>query len=369
MNAEDIFKSYNGNLDWLQSRTIFLCRSGSMAYGTNGPDSDEDVTGVFLAPKPYVLGFRHTIEGVKNSFKPLDCSLFEFTTYAKLAADNNPNVIELLFTDQADWFFVAPAWEEFLTVRDKFLSTNLKNRYCGYAVSQLKRILAHRHWLLNPPKAKPTRTEFGLAEANAEVPKEYRESIEAVIQKQVENWRVDLASLSDTDRVDILNKISDTLVDMKLSAEADQWGAAAKKLGLDDNAAETIKAEKRYRAASNEWAQYQTWLKERNPARAALEAKYGYDTKHGMHLVRLMRQARELLTEGVLRVKRPDAEELKAIRFHGAWTFEQLEEWGLRQDAELEELKKTSVLPKRPDLEAIDAVVIRVVQEYLDRDP
>lgn len=362
-----IWKAYNGNLQWLPSRTIFLCRSGSMAYGTNIEGSDEDVTGVFMAPRQYVLGFKDTIEGVKNSFTDIDCSLFEFRTYAKLASDNNPNVIELLFTDPSDWLYVTPAWEQFLGVRDKFLSTNLKNRYCGYAVSQLKRIRSHRDWLLNPPKHKPTRAEFGLADGNSAIPKEHRESIEAAVQKQVESWRVDLACLNDTDRVDLLNKISDTLVDMKLSAD-EQYTAAARKLGIDDHAVGVLKNERTYRNASARWQQYCTWQKERNEKRSELEAKYGYDTKHGMHLVRLMRQARELLTEGVLRVKRPDAEELKAIRA-GAWSFEKLEEWGMRQDVELEALKAASPLPKRPDLVYINDMVMSIVADYLDKDP
>jgi predicted nucleotidyltransferase len=32
--------------------------------------------------------------------------------------------------------------------------------------------------------------------------------------------------------------------------------------------------ERRYRNAHNEWQQYQGWLKHRNPARAALEARF-----------------------------------------------------------------------------------------------
>jgi len=48
-----------------------------------------------------------------------------------------------------------------------------------------------------------------------------------------------------------------------------------------------------------------------------LEAKFGFDTKHAMHLIRLLRMAREILETGVVHVKRPDAEELSAIRYHG----------------------------------------------------
>lgn len=64
-------------------------------------------------------------------------------------------------------------------------------------------------------------------------------------------------------------------------------------------------------------------LARRNPARAALEAQHGFDTKHAMHLVRLLRMGCEVLGRGEVVVHRPDATELLAIR-HGAWSFERV---------------------------------------------
>lgn len=77
-------------------------------------------------------------------------------------------------------------------------------------------------------------------------------------------------------------------------------------------------------SAQTQWRHYNDWLKNRNPARSDLEARFGYDTKHGMHLVRLQRMALEILTTGTVHVFRPDRDELLAIR-DGAWTFDELE--------------------------------------------
>lgn len=56
--------------------------------------------------------------------------------------------------------------------------------------------------------------------------------------------------------------------------------------------------EARYRERKKNWENYQAWLKGRNPARHALEVKYGYDTKHAGHLFRLVLQAQAILTHG-----------------------------------------------------------------------
>ena len=52
------------------------------------------------------------------------------------------------------------------------------------------------------------------------------------------------------------------------------------------------------------WDSYQTWKTHRNPARAELERQHGYDTKHAMHLIRLMRMGLEVLETGDLGVRR-----------------------------------------------------------------
>ena len=143
--------------------------------------------------------------------------------------------------------------------------------------------------------------------------------------------------------------------------------AAARALGYSTNFIELLDIERRYTSKMREWNQYQEWLRTRNAARAELEAANGYDTKHGMHLVRLMRMCREILETGRVLVRRPDAEELLEIRA-GAWTYERLIEWAEVQDRELTELGKLSKLPKSPDRVALDALCVEMVSEHLAAD-
>lgn len=58
---------------------------------------------------------------------------------------------------------------------------------------------------------------------------------------------------------------------------------------------------------------YQSWRANRHPERAALEALHGYDTKHAAHLLRLYRMGIEILSEQVVRVRRPDAAWLREV--------------------------------------------------------
>jgi predicted nucleotidyltransferase len=359
--------NYVGNLEWLQRRTIVMMRSGSHAYGTNGPSSDLDFKGICIAPREWMLSFIKSEQNFAQADKGwpsgVDCSVYELRNFMDLAAQNNPNIIELLFTDPSDWCGSQWAWMKLYDRRDLFLSRNCKARFSGYAVSQLKRINTHRRWLLSPPTHQPTREEHGLPEFTV-IPKDQLDAATSQIHKQVEAWELEWDAIPDEgQRIDFKNRWVDSLAEMSLHADRVHL-AAGRKLGFDENFLEHLGKERGYRGAMSEWKQYQNWLRERNPMRAELERKYGYDTKHGMHLVRLMRMAREILTgQGVI-VKRPDAEELKAIRFDGAWSFEKLVAWAEAQDAELEGLKASSPLPKEPNRKALAKVCVEILETY-----
>lgn len=119
---------------------------------------------------------------------------------------------------------------------------------------------------------------------------------------------------------------------------------------------------------SKEWAQYQTWKRERNAARAELEARFGYDTKHAMHLVRLMRMAGEILETGRVQVKRPDAAELLEVRA-GRWSYDALVAWAEEADRALDAVTERSPLPHSPDVDALDALCQRLVEASLAGAP
>ena len=122
--------------------------------------------------------------------------------------------------------------------------------------------------------------------------------------------------------------------------------------------------EQAFLSAKRHWEQYQNWQRNRNPKRAELEAKFGYDLKHASHLYRLMKMCEEILSEGKVLTKRPDREDILAIR-NGAWTYDQLIEWAELQDKRMDELLVASTLPTEPDEDKIEALLVGIMEKAL----
>jgi predicted nucleotidyltransferase len=311
----------------VKARTIYSVRHGSHAYGTNIEGSDVDVKGVCIPPTEYYLGFYKTFDQ-HESKDPYDQVVYGLRKFAKLAADCNPNIIEVLFVDPVDFLHV-DAFGQFLHgMRHMFLSKKAKHTFSGYAHSQLKRIRTHRSWLLKPPPAAPKREDFGLP-----------------AERQVS--KSEMGAFLDAEEKDLLG---------------------ASNLVLAPGVMELLQREKTYGIAKREWEQYQNWVHSRNPKRAELEARYGYDTKHAGHLVRLMRMCREILMTGEVIVKRPDADEIKAVRA-GAWEYDQLIDYAAWLENQCEEAEALSTLPRSPDWKAIDGMIIGLTQDYLKHHP
>ncbi len=383
---------YTGNLAWLAPRTIYLTRHGSHAYGLATPTSDLDVKGVAVPPRAYLLGFLKRFE--QAECKEPDTVVFELRKFVQLAADANPNVLEMLFTDPADHLGVTPLGERLLAARELFVSRKARHTFSGYAMAQLRRLEQHHRWLVSAPPVEPRREDFGL-DALTEAEQVRFDAVHAEIDRLVRAWDVDLSPLPrdaqdalrerlaealasrlgadrDDDRAamqqlgfddDLAGKITGALAE-RVSADSEAWRAAARHVGLADDLVTRMGKEREYRARARDWEQFAHWKKTRNDKRAALEAKFGYDTKFGAHVVRLLRMCREILTEGRVLVRRPDREELLAVR-NGAWPFEQLKAWAAAEDAAMEGLLKASKLPHAPDRNRLDALCVELVEEAL----
>lgn len=367
-SKEELFANYGGNLKWLSSQTVYLTLHGSHAYGTNVAGSDVDFKGVCIPPKGISSGFLESFEQADGKqWGNYDGSIYSLRKFCQLASVCNPSVIEILWADPSTWIWATPdgsdlpGWTKIYDIKDSFLSQEALPRYSGYAISQVRHIDLHRQYVLNPPKKKPEREDFNLP-GHPLIPKEQRESMEALMQKVVESWQVDLQSVDYSHRIDLLNKLAKSLADMKLTAE-DQWYLASKKIGLDEQAMEYLKRERAFKNAVNEWAKYQEWKKNRNAVRAEMEAKHGYDLKMAMHTIRLQRTCSEILQGKGVTVYRQDAKELLEIR-NGIWSYEQFKEEVKRLNDLNESLVKTTTLPRTADVKKINQVCQQMTEAW-----
>ena len=352
---------YTGNLSWLVPNTILYVRHGSHAYGLATPESDEDFKGVAIPPVEYYLGFVNRFDQAEIKSDNQDSVIYNIQKFFKLAADCNPNIIEVLWVNEEDQLIVTDAGRTILDHREKFLSKKALYTFSRYAMSQLKRIKRHRKWLLEPPTHAPTRQEFGLPEK----PMMARNQIDTAlsfISKQVDSWEMNLQDFTPAQRQFIMDLFEKILTQMSIG-QNEKWKAAAGLMGFETNFLEVLEKEKQYKSARDNWKSFQNWKKNRNPTRAAMEAKSGYDAKHAQHLVRLYSMGEEILSTGQVIVKRPDRAELLAVR-NGQWTYEELLEWTVAKEQKLREIAQTSSLPRQPDRDFLDSVCRRVIVDY-----
>ena len=363
----DFNSMYNGNLPWLKDRTILAVLHGSHAYGLNTETSDIDVKGVCVAPRSVYLGYTHKFEQAEGK-DPYDLVVYELRKFIKLAANCNPNIIEVLHTDPESWIKVTPAGQLLLDNKDKFLSMKAKHTFSGYANSQLKRIQGHYRWLKNPPKTPPTRKDFELPEISL-ISRDQYGVIEAEIRKKIETFDFNWSVLEESDRINLQGCIAGFFTEMNLT-EGEVWTRTGRTLGFDDNFLEHLQKERLFKAKQTEWEQYQNWKKTRNPKRSAIEAKFGFDLKHASHLVRLIKMCREIITTGKVNVMRTDdREELLAIKNDGIWSYEKLIEWSDTQEKELSLLYKTcTILPREPDHVFLNDMCQKIIEEVLNKD-
>jgi len=351
---------------------IYMTRYGSHAFGLATPASDLDLRGVFVAPREYFLGFLRRVEHLQKDEDGVEVFLFEIAKFFRLAADANPSTLEILFTHPDDVVRSTPLGDRLRALGPDFLSRRIRQTFGGYAHQQLRRIRSHRRWLLDPPARPPERVDFGLP-GQPPVSKAQLEAAESMIRKKTSEWAIDFGDAEAAVKIEIEEQIARYLSEVASAVGIDgdvehlRFMAAAGTLGFDANFLDYLDRERHYRRAVREWSQYQEWLANRNPERSQLERRFGYDTKHAMHLVRLLRMAAEILATGQVRVRRPDREELLAIRERGIWSYEELVGWAERQEAELDALAASEdcPLPSQPNRKKLDAACVALVEEAL----
>jgi predicted nucleotidyltransferase len=287
---------------WASKHAIHTIWAGSRLYGTARPDSDWDLRGVCRMPPEALLGLMRFDQYQKHNDEEDTC-IYGRTKFFALALDANPNILDILCAPPETWLAPKPEWRQVYEARHLFLSQKLRHTFSGYAVSQLKRLQRHYQWLTHPPDHAPTLEQFsGRLESN-----------ERGGQKKIFPH---------------------------------------------------LDAQNRYDQAVKHWKQYQTWLREHNPARAELERKYGYDTKHASHLVRLLLQVERVLRGGDYNPQLAE-DTLGTVLgvLQGRWAYEQLVAWAEAADRRVRSMD--SVLPQRPARQGAEALLMSLNRQSL----
>jgi uncharacterized protein len=353
----------------VEKRSIFIGLAGSHGYGLSRPDSDFDYRGAFIAPKQYYLGFDKVEQKDSGWDEPgmlsfldnnTDTVIYELRKIVQLLAGANPNVLELLWLNE--YPLLTPIGEKLISHRHLFLSKKVKHTYSGYAFAQIKKMETHRKWLLNPPQKKPLPRDYGI------------EGEEALSKDEL-NAFLEYLYLLVRGRIEFLEE-AEQLYQL-LTGDIDYKGLLKQHTLPDETIEYTqkltnsrkdfirlLQKSQSYQGALREWKAYLSWQENRNPARAEMERKSGYDLKHGMHCIRLLRSGVEILRTGDLvvdRYKAGDADILKAI-LRGEYSYEQVMKMAEDLMQEMEAVYQQSSLPHAPNHKLISELCMELVE-------
>ena len=347
------------SLDRVRQPDLLLFESvaGSRAYGTDLAGSDEDLRGVFVAPQAFVLGLDQ-IDQVSDERG--DVVYYEIGRLMELLLKNNPNALELIAMPEDCVKHRHPLYD--LLEPSLFLSKLCAKTYGEYAMGQIRKARGLNKKIVNPqPEQRKALLDFcfvpqgqgslGLLEWLAErgiqpencglTAVQHAPGVYAVYHDPGCNFR-GVVSRRDPD----------SLVFSSVPKEAVPIGW----MHCNQDA---------FQAHCKAHREYWEWVGNRNEERFQNNVGHGrgYDSKNLMHTIRLLDMAKEIASEGMLRIRRPNREYLLRVRA-GEFEYEDLVD---QAEQKLEQVKaafERSDLPEFPDREKVNALLVRIRTEF-----
>lgn len=327
ITVENFFKDFpqqNYIKDYVKDNLMMLCVRGSHAYGLNTETSDMDIGGIFKDSIDQILGYGK-IEQLQASNN--DVSIYSFTKAINLIAEQNPNMLELLWVDEEEILYSTADYWYLRQRRDELLSKLTKHKFSGYAMSQLGRIRGHNKWL--------------TMEQGGKFKSEPR--IENYLTYMEDGYTYKHPKFS---KMNYFTKIKDNLYNVYLDFERQSTyplieegnnfipEQIEKQRSYDEHIGILSVNKQQFNIDIKEYADWKKWKENRNEKRHELEESYGYDTKHAMHTFRLLEMGIEILNEHEVLVKRPDRDFLLDIK-NGKYSYEWIVERAEKMDKEI----------------------------------
>lgn len=141
------------------SNTMYETIMGSESYGVSNDDSDRDVYGFCLPPKtiifPHLAGhvpgfgknlppsfeqYQHHHILDKETGKEYDITIYNIVKYFQLLMENNPNMIDSIFTPRRCVIHSTKIGEMVRDARKEFLHKGCWHKFKGYAYAQMSKI-------------------------------------------------------------------------------------------------------------------------------------------------------------------------------------------------------------------------------------
>ena len=313
--------------------------TGSVAYGVaNTGDQEEisdwDIYGfcipfkdmIFPHLKGEISGFgrqqqrfeqyqKHGIKDVTTG-KEYDLTIYSIVKFFQLCMENNPNMIDSLFTPQRCVLYSSQVANLMREHRKLFLCKKSWFKFKGYSYSQLHKL-----------KNKIIREYLDFCEENGV---DYKDL-------PIERLEAELARRGTIDAEAPVNPFNypDPLLGPLHTADIQRLKALLKQcLGAGKKITRRVESIK----------------------------KYGYDVKFAYHVVRLLNEVEQIMVEHDLDLQR-NREQLKSIR-RGEWKLEEIEDYFTRKEAELEKVYSNSTLRHKPEEARIKQLLLNCLEMH-----
>ena len=350
-----------------KSRVIFHAVCGSRAYGTDTPASDLDTMGVFIMEMRHYLTAAEPLKQLSDARN--DNRFYTLKNFMEMAANANPNIIDLLFVPDDCVLITTPYWVKLREHRDIFISQLAGKSYCEYALSQIRKAKGCNKRVHNPqPLEPPVAEDFcrfipfdgsvavpgrpvDLKSAGVDLSKFHV----AAVENSVGLYR--LYYYGDTAKGVFRNGMP-VCESIPLEDEKSHFTGL---LFFNRDAFEHAKAQHK---------QYWIWRQSRNESRW-LDQERGmldYDAKNMMHTFRLLYSGLNILRHGepLVRFSGEMLEELKAIR-QGRFRYAELIAKAQKLSDELASLREHCVLPETADNKKVGDLLAEITEMW-ERD-
>ena len=342
----------------LKSEGLILleCLSGSRAYGLATPESDTDIKGVFYLPKSYYFA-RHNDYIPQVSNPSNDIVYYELGRYIELLLQNNPNMMELLFTPTEHILYKHPLMEDFSA--DWFISKLCQKTFAGFANSQIKKARGLNKKIVNPMKLekKPILDFCTVFIDNRSVA-----LVDWLHNTATDQKHIGLSVMAKATQMYAM--YVDTTGGLGFSGlyqhvDATQLRLSTIPIGMTPIAYLSFN-EQGYSKYCRDYKEYWQWVANRNESRyqATMTHAKEYDAKNMMHTIRLLEVAYDIAMTGKVIVKRPNRDELLNIK-SGAREYHSILTQADQLSAKILEAFENSPLPEQPNEQAaLSALVV-----------
>ena len=392
------------NFDKIKSdgRLLYEYIRGSHLYGLNNEYSDVDTGGVFICTEEELLGCFGYKPQVSDSRQ--DNTWYEVGELVRLLLKSNPTMLECLFVPKEKILSsVHPLMQMILDQREQFISKQCFNPFFGYARQQIEKARGFNKKIVNPVTERLTpfdfiytfkgqgSTKFRDWLANRSLHQECCGLVNVPNMQDIygvyydfgahvsayKDWKDDMPFLMFSCEYFADGNLEETKVRLAammplgyrgvINAEAD--GNELRLSSIEDKDDRPVcfvsYNQSGYSSHCRKYAEYQDWVRNRNPIRYESNLDKNYDSKNMMHCFRLMHTAAEIAEgKGMILERTWDRQFLLDVRNH-KFEYEEIVE-KLEEDKErMNRLMEQSTIREKIDVGLVNDLMIEIRKRQL----